>query len=250
MTALLACLLAAHSFSLHWHERSHARLHWILDASCLFCRGRLSRPTACRCSLARLKLTLTDSSYRWCFRERPRRQRWRHVDTWKDTHCGMQRMQSMNCFRLTSTSAISLTCRSVTELRSSADLSNGQPNSLGCSTMCQFVFQKVQCMSPFTVIPHGFAQRAAKRSRLWMSGLGKYSAIANQFRYINDHSRLLLQQPWYILVYLHDWLIDWSLIEPVSNVHVKQEAQLYRWQTARCWFVKLLRYGRTFCQNT
>jgi len=22
------------------------------------------------------------------------------------------------------------------------------------------------------------------------------------------------------------------------------------WQTARCWFVKLLRYGRTFCQNT
>jgi len=24
----------------------------------------------------------------------------------------------------------------------------------------------------------------------------------------------------------------------------------YRWQTVRCWFVKLLRYGRTFCQNT
>ena len=34
----------------------------------------------------------------------------------------------------------------------------------------------------------------------------------------------------------------------------KQEAQLsltnHRWQTVRCWFVKLLRYGRTFCQNT
>jgi len=24
----------------------------------------------------------------------------------------------------------------------------------------------------------------------------------------------------------------------------------YRWQTARCWIVKLLRYGRTFCHNT
>jgi len=24
----------------------------------------------------------------------------------------------------------------------------------------------------------------------------------------------------------------------------------YRWQTVRCSFVKLLRYGRTFCQNT
>ena len=24
----------------------------------------------------------------------------------------------------------------------------------------------------------------------------------------------------------------------------------YRWQTMRCWFVKLLNYGRTFCQNT
>jgi len=23
----------------------------------------------------------------------------------------------------------------------------------------------------------------------------------------------------------------------------------YRWQTARCWFVKLLTYGRTFCRN-
>jgi len=24
----------------------------------------------------------------------------------------------------------------------------------------------------------------------------------------------------------------------------------YRLQTVRCWFVKFLRYGRTFCQNT
>jgi len=33
-----------------------------------------------------------------------------------------------------------------------------------------------------------------------------------------------------------------------KTIHHKKLS--YRWQTVRCWFVKLLRYGRTFCQNT
>ena len=35
-----------------------------------------------------------------------------------------------------------------------------------------------------------------------------------------------------------------------QHQHTFNKKLSYRWQTARCWFVKLLRYGRIFCQNT
>jgi len=44
--------------------------------------------------------------------------------------------------------------------------------------------------------------------------------------------------------------VIWSLND-TESVKIKWNKKLsYRWQTARCCFVKLLRYCRTFCQKT
>ena len=45
-------------------------------------------------------------------------------------------------------------------------------------------------------------------------------------------------------------LLPALFLSQAQQLASKYKKLSYRWQTARCWFVKLLRYGRTFCQNT
>jgi len=45
--------------------------------------------------------------------------------------------------------------------------------------------------------------------------------------------------------FLHIFLHKYNLSD-CESVAVTDKKLSYRWQTARCWFVKLLRYGRTF----
>ena len=52
---------------------------------------------------------------------------------------------------------------------------------------------------------------------------------------------------WHTVLLLHLYYSPKRKLKGYSGQNKKLS---YRWQTARCWFVKLLRYGRTFCHNT
>ena len=60
----------------------------------------------------------------------------------------------------------------------------------------------------------------------------------------------MLRSIWQALNCLFIYVTFCVIATGASPGQTKNTKLSCRWQTARCWFVKLLRYSRTFCQNT